>query len=151
MPFIRGRYYINPTTGEALEKAREAEEAIAALQNMDSDESHADDYEWTPSPSGDGKGPIHRVEIETASLVPAHSGEATRGFVARIHRASHEPGKRVDQGAVYGVGSASGSDSTGSVPAKPETHAFSNDSDLVDFLRTELAKDTAQRKATCRQ
>jgi hypothetical protein len=35
MPFIRGRYYVNPIAGGALEAAREAEEAAASSQNGD--------------------------------------------------------------------------------------------------------------------
>ena len=32
MPFIRGRYHINPIMGEALEAARDAEAALLALK-----------------------------------------------------------------------------------------------------------------------
>ena len=33
MPFINGRYHVNPTMGAALEAAREAEAAMLALQD----------------------------------------------------------------------------------------------------------------------
>lgn len=143
MPFIRGRYHINPIVGEALEAAREAEEALAALHRDDQDESGADSYDWGPDTrSKDAKGPIHHVEIEAASLVPAHSGEAAHGFVARIHRASYAPA----QGSASGARSGSGSSlqSADSALQKPETHVFANDADLLDFLQRELAKDSAQ-------
>lgn len=144
MPFIRGRYHINPIAGGALEAAREAEEALAALRRDDQDDSDADTYDWGPdSQSDDTKGPIHHVEIETASLVPAHSGQAARGFVARIHRASYAPA----QNSVPDVrgGGVSSLQPRGPVLQKPETHVFANDNDLLDFLQRELAKDSAQR------
>lgn len=142
MPFIRGRYHINPIAGQALEAAREAEEALAALHPDDHEDSGADGYEWEPGGSGkDAKGPIHRVEIETASLVPAHSGQAGRGFVARIHRAAYLPQVAGDAGR---GGSGPSSQSAITVPQKPETHVFANDGDLVDFLQRELARDSAQ-------
>jgi hypothetical protein len=146
MPFIRGRYYINPIAGEALEAAREVEEALSALQHSDQDEPEADNYEWGPaSHQQDMKGPIHHVEIETASLVPAHSGEAARGFVARVHRATHTPA----QNSVPEPGrSFSSSQSSKPVLRKPETHVFANDGDLIDFLKRELAKDSAERDCT---
>ena len=33
MPYIRGRYYMNPVVGDALEAAREAEAALQALEH----------------------------------------------------------------------------------------------------------------------
>ena len=96
MPFIRGRYHINPVIGQALEAAREAEAALQALEHAgksgreDGDDGeavgNADDGD---NSAGNGKGtghglpgPIHRVEIESAELVPSHSGRAQKGFVA---------------------------------------------------------------------
>lgn len=143
MPFIRGRYYINPIAGQALEGAREAEEALASLHPDGDEDSDADGYEWEPDGSAkDAKGPIHRVEIETASLVPSHSGQAARGFLARIHRTGYLPQAAGD----FGRGGAGPSSQNAiTVAQKPETHVFSNDGDLVDFLGRELARDSAQR------
>jgi hypothetical protein len=132
MPFIRGRYYINPIAGQALEAAREAEEALSALQR---DQSNADgDDSTTDSRLGNNNGPIHRVEIEAAEVVPSHSGRGQRGFVARVHRAPY-----ASSGATSGLGSLSQTNVP--VSEKPETHAFSNQGDLVNFLQNEFAKD----------
>jgi len=165
MPFIRGRYHINPIAGQALEAARAAEEALAELEQdahgvlADSADSQSgadgedDDGEFGGASQGAGAGPIHRVEIEAAELVPAHSGRAQRGFVAHVHR---EPG-----------GVPTGSDGLqraqhvedppwraaplqmrkpGEYPSsaygpRPETHVFADHRDLVSFLRDQFAKD----------
>ncbi|MGA3294356.1 MAG: hypothetical protein ABSE45_10295 [Candidatus Acidiferrales bacterium] len=127
MPFIRGRYHINPTMGEALEAAREAEAALLALEqqaqrnraNADVDSADnsnaADDDNAAPNATS-GTGPIHRVEIDATEVTPGSSNRAARGFVARIHR-------------------------TPATASPPETHVFSDHRDLVDFLRGELARD----------
>ena len=114
MPYIRGRYYMNPVVGDALEAAREAEAALQALEHaakVARGDTGEEDDAGAGSSNGNGSyangssasggsgvnsnadayaksapGPIHRVEIEAAELVPAHSGRAQRGFVARIHR-----------------------------------------------------------------
>ena len=112
MPYIRGRYYMNPVVGDALEAAREAEAALQALEHAAKvargDTGEGDDAsaaDTSGGSAGDGSsasgsgansssdayaksapGPIHRVEIEASEIVPAHSGRAQRGFVARIHR-----------------------------------------------------------------
>jgi hypothetical protein len=133
MPFIRGRYHINPLAGQALETAREAEEALAALQR---DQSNSDATDPTTESSiGNDKGPIHRVEIEAAEVVPSHAGRGQRGFVARVHRAPSADAQDASSGF--------GSPSQTSVPVlqKPEMHAFSSHGDLVDFLQNEFAKD----------
>jgi hypothetical protein len=93
MPFIRGRYHINAIAGEALEAAREAEATLLALEH-DAEEAGGDadaegDDEGGATESG--KGPIHRVAIEAAELVPAHPGRAQRGFVTRVHREGVAP------------------------------------------------------------
>ena len=96
MPFIRGRYHINPIAGEALEAARAAEAALSELEeeaqgalgdsaDSQGDAGGEDDDEFGGASQGDA-GPIHRVEIEAAELVPSHSGRAQRGFVAHVHR-----------------------------------------------------------------
>jgi hypothetical protein len=95
MPFIRGRYHINPIAGEALEAAREAEAALLAIQHAAQANAGEEDADGAASaesnaptrvPTGVAKGPIHHIEIEAAELVPSHSGRASRGFVARVHR-----------------------------------------------------------------
>ena len=118
MPFINGRYHINPITGAALEAAREAEAAMLALQ----DHAHrnaSDPTDDSAPDASDANAPIHHVEIEATELVPSHSGRTTRGFVARIHRTASQPPAPA---------------------AKPETHVFSNHGDLLDFLHDELSK-----------
>ncbi len=168
MPFIRGRYHINAIAGEALEAAREAEAALLALEH-DAEGAGGDaDAEGVDEggAAGAGKGPIHRVEIEAAELVPAHSGRAQRGFVAHVHREAAAPGRSQSSGGSGYDGGASGagggrgmtsqsgaangfgsgrSPKPGQLPsggytAHPETHVFSDHRDLVNFLRDEFAK-----------
>jgi hypothetical protein len=163
MPFIRGRYHITAVAGEALEAAREAEAALLTLEHEagqvggyrddEGDEGEED------SASDSGKGPIHRVEIEAAELVPSHSGRAQRGFVAHVHREAVQPeqgGRGFVQSAANGNFIESGdglrakfaslrSPRAGQVPtagnaARPETHVFADHRDLVSFLRDEFAK-----------
>jgi hypothetical protein len=144
MPFINGRYHVNPTMGAALEAAREAEAALLTLQDQahrDSDSASDSTDTYAPDTSN-AKSPIHRVEIEASELeglpgrrlvepgrsVPSGSGRATSGFIARIHRSQPQS-------------SANGSSSPSHAPAtKPETHVFSNHADLLDFLHNELSK-----------
>lgn len=143
MPFIRGRYHINPIAGAALEAAREADERLAA-----SEAEHGNAVEAA-------KGPIRRVEIETAEVVPSHSGRAQQGFVARIHRAGGvvtrtSPGEVKDfAGAPSASATQQGSSSTHGVNTAaaaqaPETHVLSDHQDLADFLRRELANGYGQ-------
>jgi hypothetical protein len=139
MPFIRGRYHINPVAGEALEAAREAEAPIANLEH----DLRGDDEEQY-SQSAAPKGPIHHVEIEAAELVPAHAGRAVRGFVAHVHRhASPASPMSSQQGGRASQAATAGPHHSRSACAKPETHAFTDHRDLVNFLRDELAKDAA--------
>jgi len=157
MPFINGRYYVNPIMGEALEAAREAEAALAALetrarQNSGSDANNGagsrGGFDDEPGAQGAsiGDGPIHRVEIEAAELVPSHSGRATHGYVARVHRSSADgappksavpaagPARAASNGGVAGRG---GTNTSGHA----ETHVFADHRDLLSFLREELGKD----------
>jgi hypothetical protein len=154
MPFIRGRYHINAIAGEALEAAREAEAALLALEHdaaQAGGEANEEDDE-TESARGAEKGPIHRVEIEAAELVPSHSGRAQRGFVAHVHREALEP----DQGSHDDFAGAGGSPRArfaslrspraGQAPtagnaSRPETHVFADHRDLVSFLRDEFGKN----------
>jgi hypothetical protein len=153
MPFINGRYHINPVMGQALEAAREAETALAALQqraSRDSSDSpndasrddNCDPDDPTSSDALAGPGPIHHVEIEVqeglpgrrlvepgrSDIVPASSGRAVRGFVARVHRLPAEA-RSANNG----------------IAPPPETHVFADHRDLVNFLRDALAKDFSQR------
>jgi hypothetical protein len=143
MPFINGRYHVNPIMGEALEAAREAEAALVALQQQASRDSADSDgrapYDDSADPddpsSADASadtGPIHHVEIEATELIPSHSGRATRGFVARVHRTSSADGSNSPQSA-------------GCSAPPPETHVFSDHRDLVHFLRDSLAPKYSPR------
>ena len=144
MPFIRGRYHMNPTMGAALEAAREAEAALLALEQHAREQrgDTGDNDSGGHGEAGDGAecsdarrpdtGPVHRVEIEAAEVVPSHSGRAARGFVARVHRA-----------ATSTNGSSTATRYT--VTSPPETHVFSDHHDLVNFLGDQLAKTQPRR------
>jgi hypothetical protein len=155
MPYIRGRYYMNPVVGDALEAAREAEAALQALEHaakVARGETGEEDDAGASSSSASGSGansssdayaksasgPIHRVEIEATELVPAHSGRAQRGFVARIHR-------RANGNAANAPASANASPSfsmpQASMHSAPESHVFSNHNDLTNFLHDQFAED----------
>jgi hypothetical protein len=139
MPFIRGRYHINPVLGEALEAAREAESALVALEQEE--QSGKDTLR--------GKAPIHRVEIEAAELVPSHSGRGGRGYVARVHRQAASPQDGDDDFAGAG-GKTAKSGQQGASPcaadgSHPETHVFANHGDLVNFLHDALGDDAASQ------
>jgi len=127
---------MNPIVGQAIEAAREAEAArLAAREPGSQGESDDDGDEFGPAngPQLDS-GPIHRVEIEAAEMVPSHSGRAQRGFVARVHReVLIHPGSAGRQG----------DKPSGAAATRPETHVFSDHHDLVGFLRNEFAKDCA--------
>lgn len=132
MPFIRGRYHINPVLGQALEAARQAELDHEPQAGGDDER---DDYGGSGS-SGVSRGPIKRVEIEAAQLVPSHSGRAHKGFVTRIHRESidGQAGVSLAQGAAPGPQSE-----------QAETRVFNNHLDLTDFLRNELGKSWSEK------
>ena len=118
MPFIRGRYYANSIVGNAIEAAREAEDR--ALTSPEEQDGHSRDT----GEAQDAK-PVSKIEIEIAALVPAHTGHAEQGYVARLH--------------YPGTDGADGS-------ARPtDKHVFSDPEQLVSFLRNELAKNGAGR------
>ncbi len=133
MPFINGRYHVNPIMGAALEAAREAEASMLALQNhkqrdggsADSTAADSNDDDSANASSSTASAPIHHVEIEASEIVPSHSGRATSGFIARIHRSQPQ---------------ASAGSRTAQMSTKPETHVFSNHGDLINFLHDELSK-----------
>ena len=186
MPYIRGRYYMNPVVGDALEAAREAEAALQALEHaakVARGDTGDEDAASAGSSSGSGDssssassganssadpyaksapGPIHRVEIEAAELVPAHSGRGQRGFVARIHRRANGNAANANapvQAAFPGHSNSSPSIANGNANASaspsarnsstkqnamrpaPETHVFSNHNDLTNFLHDQFAED----------
>ena len=189
MPYIRGRYYMNPVVGDALEAAREAEAALQALEHAAKvargDTGEGDDAGASSSGANGGggssgsssanssadayaksaPGPIHRVEIEAAELVPAHSGRAQRGFVARIHRRangnaanapaqdsfpgrSNSPSSSIANGNANASASSSARNSAmpdatrqGAMHPAPETHVFSNHNDLTNFLHDQFPED----------
>jgi hypothetical protein len=151
MPFIRGRYHINPIMGEALEAAREAEAALLALEQEAQQSRQSGEYspgdaddDFGPGlgegPRGSGEGPIHRVEIEAAEVVPAHSGRATRGYIARVHRGESTAAQDKWLGARPRGGP---DDARGTEGAEKgtETHVFSNHRELTDYLHAQLGKD----------
>jgi len=156
MPFIKGRYHINPIAGQALEAAREAEAALLALEHAaqqnresdadsgadaDSDAPFASRFDRDASRQNDAApGPIHRVEIDAAETVPSNFGHATRGFVARVHRAPVVSPAAVQSAA---ADPRAASSSLNQSPA-PETHVFAGHRDLISFLRDEFAKDCAR-------
>ena len=161
MPYIRGRYYMNPVVGDALEAAREAEAALQALEHAakvargDTGEDDAgagasggsNDSSSSANSNVDAyaksaPGPIHRVEIEASELVPAHSGRAQRGFVARIHR--HANGNAANAPASASASPSSSMKNAmqpGAMRPTPETHVFSNHNDLTNFLHDQFAED----------
>lgn len=137
MPYINGRYHINPIMGQALEAAREAEAVMLALQkraSRDSADSSGDaSYDDSCDPrdpscsdASAAAGPIHHVEIEATEVVPHHSGRAGRGFVARVHRLPAE--------------APTAWEATPNSKLPPETHVFADHRDLMSFLAGELAK-----------
>ena len=155
MPFIRGRYYINPRYGAALEAAREAEEARSSAERPERESKSASTTSGADGRGGqnEAQGPIHRVEIEVTEVVPSHSGRAQRGLVARVHRASVTSGAAGKAGAdqefgspvSYGVQSHGGTaQSCRGANQAPETHVFAGPQDLADFLRGEFEKDSPQ-------
>jgi len=174
MPYIRGRYYMNPVVGDALEAAREAEAALQALEHAAKvargDTGDEDDSGDGSSGSGSANssarsnanaapGPIHRVEIEATELVPSHSGRAQRGFVARIHRRASAAGiaTQGESSAAMAPGNTNANANgaapplarnfamqQGEIQPAPETHVFANHNDLTNFLRDQFANDCAK-------
>ena len=155
MPFIRGRYHMNPVLGEALEAAREAEAALLELEQQaqqngdesDGDAAVAGGSQQQQGGKGSAHQPIHRVEIEAAEMVPAHSGRAERGFVARVHRqpangaADEQDDFAASPAHLFLAHHSSASRPARMAPSQAETHVFSDHRDLVNFLRDELARD----------
>jgi len=128
MPFINGRYHLNPTMGQALEAARDAEAAMLALQQRAARNSE-DDASESSAPSSAEDAPIHRIEIDATEVVPSATGRATRGYVARIHRTSATP-----------AWSSCSTDAPQSPSPAPDTQVFTDHRDLLSFLQNALAQ-----------
>lgn len=138
MPFVRGRYRINPVMGEALEAARDLENALQA-QAQGLRDGDAGALDSMSASSASAKGPIHHVEIESAKLVPASSGRGVRGYLVRVAR-QPAAGDRSAQASSYDADSGGGNNDAASV----ETHAFTDHRDVVNFLGNQFAKDCQQ-------
>ena len=124
MPFIRGRYHINPIAGEALEAARAAEAALSELEqeadgaladpaDAQGDEGGEDDDEFGGA-SHAGAGPVHREAAGTPGM-RAIGGPSSPRLPGEGPSSAYAP--------------------------RPETHVFAGHRDLVSFLRDEFAKD----------
>jgi len=159
MPMIRGRYYMNPTVGAAIENARSLGSATQLGDGPD--DSFTDDGAHDSPEQGTDAAPataIHRVEIEVAETPNASrpGSRASRGYVARIHREvidaapagagnvrsafsvpSNAPGIPQRSGAQVAPGFVP----RGVFAPAPETHVFTSPGDLVNFLRDALAED----------
>jgi hypothetical protein len=151
MPFIRGRYHINPVMGEALEAAREAEAALLALENaarQNGGDADGDSTNSTGAANNNAKGPVHRVEIEAAEMVPSHSGRAERGYAMRVHRLpAPDDDSSVDSACANGPDNSGqprfgARNAASAVPGQSDTHIFSNHNDMLAFLRDELTSDS---------
>jgi hypothetical protein len=145
MPFIRGRYHINPVMGEALEAAREAEAALLAIEH----EAQQDDdnpSSGAARTANKGRGPVHRIEIEAAKVVPSHSGRAMHGFVAGIHRHAAPVSAAPEDESDWRDSGDGAYAPNGSTSPEPETQVFSDHNDLVSFLRAELEKDDQEKQ-----
>jgi len=153
---IRGRYYMNPAMGAAIENAR----ALADASQLGSGPNDAMTGDATEqgTDAAAPTGAIHRIEIEVAGAPSGSSrsgGGNSRGYVARVHRETIEaaPTGAHDVRSAFGVPSAtpgiaahSGAAAPGFIPrgvyaSAPESHVFTSAGDLVNFLRDTLAED----------
>ena len=131
MPFIRGRYHINPIAGAALEAARQAEELAALEGKVKGGVDGGEEDEFGSGAHVPEDSPIHRIEIESAEMVPSHTGSATRGFVAHVHR-----------GPVSDP-AAPAREFPSRAAVHSTTHVFADHRDLLDFLRDALDRDSS--------
>jgi hypothetical protein len=155
---IRGRYYMNPALGAAIETARSLGDAT---QLGDGPKDSFTDDDASDSSHQRDRAPvtaIHRIEIEVAPAPGSSraSGRSSRGYVAHIHREVIDaaPAGASNARSAFGVPSNtpgipshSGSQvSPGFVPRgvfapSPETHVFTTPGDLVNFLRDTLSDE----------
>ena len=151
MPMIRGRYYMNPVMGEALEEARAraeegnaprgSEEEVAGEGSRPADGRERDAHGKFVAPQ-----PIHHVEIECAE----------GGYVARVHRHPAPSSMHADADGPEGYphersGLRHHDEAHDARDAhypiqspvphpRPEVHVFANHNDLAEFMREELGK-----------
>jgi hypothetical protein len=149
MPMIRGRYYINPAMGAALERARSLNEENSPDGDHDGPHAGRGDAEYgsdrgEPGRQGrgrsderDSRGSIHRIEIECAEVGQNGAGRSQRGYVAHLHRTPH-------LGADH-VSARPGQLPTGVFPSRATAHVFTDHNDLADFLREELGNEHQDR------
>ena len=159
MPMIRGRYYMNPTIGAAIENTR----ALGNASQLGEGPSDPFTDEGASNSSGQGTGDspataIHRVEIEISATPGAgrSSGRNLHGYVAHIHRETIDaapagansvrgafgvPSETPGIAAHSGTRAAPGFVPRGVFAPAPETHVFTTPGDLVNFLRDALAED----------
>jgi hypothetical protein len=153
MPMIRGRYYMNPVMGEALEEARARAEEGNAPRGSEEEVAgegegshHTDGRERDAQGKFVAPGPIHHVEIECAE----------GGYVARVHRHPAPSSAHADAGGPEGhphersslrqvdearySGDRHYASQSPARHAHPEVHVFANHNDLADFMREELGK-----------
>lgn len=135
MPMIRGRYYMNPVMGQALEEARVREaEGNAPRGSEDEPTQNTDGRDaqgrFLPMQhSGPAQeGPVHHMDI--------HCAEG--GYVAHVFR--HPPGHAVDVSEPASAGWSSSSVPGNSSPGRPAVHIFTNHHDLAQFVEDELGK-----------
>ena len=121
MPFIRGRYYVNPAAGQALEAARDLEAQLLASRGPNREDDEPEDSDRHNGASE--KGPIQRIEIETAELVPSRKSSAEKGYVARIHRRNMTD-LNMPRPTNHG-----------------EAHVFYDKAALLNFLNDQFGKD----------
>jgi hypothetical protein len=135
MPFVRGRFYMNPAMGEALEEARaRAEEGNAAHGSEEESTGHDSSKgqerdghgRFRPGRHGEAPepGPVHRMEIE----------HAEGGFVTRVHRAPQEGAHDARE-----AGDESGANRAMHC-GNHSTHVFTNAHELAEFVREELSR-----------
>ncbi len=120
MPFIRGRYYMNPAAGNALETARETEAALADSRGDENGEQPSED---SARNAVDAK-PVRRIEIEVAELVPNQSGRANKSYIAHLYREASN-----DSADIPGESGRSG-----------EKRVFYDQGELMNFVNDELAR-----------
>ena len=145
MPMIRGRYYMNPALGEAIEQARSLGEGN--FQNQEQDYEHSSDepvrdergrFRRGHSDERDTHhGRIHRVEIERAEFGSDGDGRSSCGFLARIHR--HEAAE--DGAGENGDAGRPWENHRAAFPSRPFVHVFTDHHGLLDFLRNEFSRE----------
>ena len=94
MPYIRGRYYMNPVVGDALEAAREAEAALQALEHAakvargdtgDEDEASA----GSSGGSSDGSGSASGGSIPAPT--PTRNPRQAQSIASKSKQSSSSP------------------------------------------------------------